>query len=564
LGAKSVDCGIHLGDTTAAKWLELLCDPFKCDTLLKCDTLPCSGCNMSEDVLLSAVNITKSYAGVQALKGVSFELRAGEVHALVGENGAGKSTLIKIITGAVEANFGQIKVGGRTIIHNSPRLAKSLGIAAIYQRPALFADLTVAENIALATEPARLWRRINWRERRRRAARLLAQIGAKIEVQAYAGELTMPQQQLVEIARALGANAKVLIMDEPTASLSQAETQNLFRVIRNLRAQGVGIIYISHRLEELPAIADRVTVLRDGCTVGTRLISQVSRQDLIQMMVGRQLPSPSHKKLAASEPCLSAGPSARDAQAGGGVVLELRHLGCRATGITDVNLSLRAGEILGLAGLVGAGRTELARTIFGLTPADEGEILLRGRRVRIDCPAQAIKCGIAYLPEDRQRHGVIPEMAISANMTLASLDRFSQFGRMDFQREKKIAAEYVQRLSIKTPAIFAPVATLSGGNQQKVALSRWLMTNPSVLILDEPTQGIDVGAKSEIHKLMLDLASQGVAILMISSELPEILGISDRIAVMRSGTIVGTLDSRDATGQKVLAMIFGSDSQAQA
>jgi rhamnose transport system ATP-binding protein len=428
---------------------------------------------MTESALLRAIDITKSFAGVQALKSASFELLAGEVHALVGENGAGKSTLIKIITGAVEADSGEIKLNGLTIAHNRPGLARSLGIAAIYQQPALFPELTVAENIALGLEKAGLWRIVDWNRRRRRAAELLAQVGAKIDPDAYAGELTMPQQQLVEIARAVGADAKVLIMDEPTASLSEEDTRNLYRVINELRARGAGIIYISHRLDELVEIADRVTVLRDGSTIATRPMSEVNRQELIQLMVGRELSSVFPKKTIES----------------GEIVLELRNLGCSTAGIRDVNLTVRAGEIVGLAGLVGAGRTQLAATIFGLTPAGAGE--------------------------------------------------------------------YTRRFSIKTPAIFAPVATLSGGNQQKVALSRWIATKPSLLILDEPTQGIDVGAKSEIHGLMGELAAGGMAILMISSELPEVLGMSDRIAVMRGGTIAGTLDRGEATQQNVLALALG-------
>ena len=498
---------------------------------------------MSDSTLLQAINITKSYAGVHALKNASLELRAGEVHALIGENGAGKSTLIKIITGAVEPDSGEIKLNGETITHNSPRVAKQLGIAAIYQQPALFPELTVAENIALGLEQAGMLGRVDWKERRRRAAELLAQVGAKIDIERAAGELTMPQQQLVEIARSLGAKAKVLIMDEPTASLSEEDTQNLFRVIRSLRASGVGIIYISHRLEELPVIADRVTVLRDGRTIDTRLMSEVNRQQLIQLMVGRELSAVFPKKEVAL----------------GDVVLELRQFGSSEAGIKDINLSVRAGEIVGLAGLVGAGRTEVARTIFGLTRADEGEIDLRGKRVRIESPSQAIKHGLAYLPEDRRRHGVILDMQIGANITLASLDRLSRYGVMDFKREKEIAADYTRRLGVKTPAIFVPVSTLSGGNQQKVALSRWLVTRPSVLILDEPTQGIDVGAKSEIHALMTELASEGVAILMISSELPEILGMSDRVAVMHGGTIIAILDRKDATQQKILALALGHE-----
>ncbi|HJQ23092.1 MAG TPA: sugar ABC transporter ATP-binding protein [Blastocatellia bacterium] len=503
---------------------------------------------MTEKALLRVTDITKSYAGVHALRGASFDLRAGEVHALVGENGAGKSTLIKIITGAVEADSGEIRLNGQAITHNSPRRARALGIAAIYQQPALFPELSVAENIAIGLEPGGLWRRINWRERRRRAAELLGQVGAKIDPSCDAADLTMPQQQLVEIARALGADARVLIMDEPTASLSEEDTQNLFKVIGRLRAQGVGIIYISHRLEELPLIADRVTVLRDGRTIDTRLMSEVNRQQLIQLMVGRELSAVFPKQTVPA----------------GDVVLELRQLGCLETGVKRVSFTLRAGEILSLAGLVGAGRTELARTIFGLAPADEGTLLLRGEAVKIDSPRRAIEYGIAYLPEDRRRHGVVLDLSISANMTLAALNQLVRFGAMDFGRERQIAADYTQRLAIKTPAIFAPVATLSGGNQQKVALSRWLITKPSVLILDEPTQGIDVGAKSEIHALMSELAAQGAAILMISSELPEILGMSDRIGVMRGGTIVGMLNRAEASQQKILALALGHDQGLEA
>ena len=496
---------------------------------------------MTNAILLSATNIEKSYAGVHALRSASLELRAGEVHALIGENGAGKSTLIKIITGAVEADAGTLHLNGEAITQNSPRLAKQLGVAAIYQQPALFPELSVSENIAIGLEEPSFFSRVDWRARKRRARELLARVGAKIDPDTEAGELTMPEQQLVEIARALGANAKVLIMDEPTASLSEDDTQNLFAVIRQLRSEGVGIIYISHRLEELPLIADRVTVLRDGQTIDTRNMSEVDRQQLIQLMVGRELSTVFPKQTVLA----------------GDVVLELRRVGCSLSGIHDVDLSVRAGEIVGLAGLVGGGRTELARTIFGLTPADRGEIQLRGKPLRIANVAQAIESGIAYVPEDRRRHGVILDLAISANITLASLDRFARAGAIDFSREKEVAADYTRRLGIKTPSIFAPVATLSGGNQQKVALSRWLVTKPSVLILDEPTQGIDVGAKSEVHALMTELASKGVAILMISSELPEILAMSDRVAVMYGGTIVGTLDRNEASQEKILALALG-------
>ena len=494
-----------------------------------------------DQVVLRATEVTKAYAGVQALKRASLELRAGEVHALVGENGAGKSTLIKILTGAVQPDGGVIELNGERLERLTPAAAKALGIAAIYQQPALFAELTVAENIALGLERTGRWGRVDWRARHKRAEELLARVGARIDPEADAGDLSMPQQQLVEIARALGADARVLILDEPTASLSKEDTDNLFRVVRELRSQGVGMIYISHRLEELPTIADRVTVLRDGTTIATRDMANVNREQLIQMMVGRELAAVFPKRTVPL----------------GDTVLELRGVGCGESGVRDVDLTVRAGEIVGLSGLVGAGRSELARTIFGLTPCDTGEIRVRGQTVRINSPADAIRHGIAYVPEDRRRHGVVLEMPVSENVTLAALDNLSRFGALDFRRERELAADYTKRLGVKTASIRALVSTLSGGNQQKVALSRWLLTKPTLLILDEPTQGIDVGAKSEIHELMTELATQGVAILMISSELPEILGMSDRIAVMHGGTIVGVLDRSEATPERVLARALG-------
>ena len=329
----------------------------------------------------------------------------------------------------------------------------------------------------------------------------------------------------------------MLILDEPTASLSKDDADNLFRVVRELRADGVAMIYISHRLEELPVIADRVTVLRDGHTIATQPMAEVSREQLIQMMVGRELSSVFPKRAVRI----------------GDSVLELRHVGCAATGVKDVSLDVRAGEIVGLSGLIGAGRSELARTIFGLTPADGGEILVRGNLARIGSPSDAIAHGIAYVPEDRRRHGVVLGMSVCENVTLAALRELSRFGALDFRREREVATDYAQRLGVKAASIRSLVSTLSGGNQQKVALSRWLVTRPILLILDEPTQGIDVGAKSEIHALMTDLAAQGAAILMISSEMPEILGMSDRIAVMHGGTIVSVLDRAEATPERILA-----------
>jgi rhamnose transport system ATP-binding protein len=491
--------------------------------------------------LLRATNVSKAFAGVHALRGVSFELKRGEVHALVGENGAGKSTLTKIMTGAHQPDEGTLEVNGQLVTRNDPVVSRALGIAAIHQQPALFPDLTVAENIALGLEAAGWWRRIHWHARRRRARELLERIGAAIDPDAEVRRLTMPEQQLVEIARALGADARILIMDEPTASLSDREVVRLFLMIRALRGQGVGMIYISHRLDELFQVADRVTVLRDGRAVATRPLAKVDRAELIRLMVGRDMTAifPSRRATL------------------GEVVLELRGVGCREANVESVSLQVRAGEILGVAGLVGAGRTELARVLFGLTPSDSGDIRLRGKPVAISSPARAVELGIAYVPEDRRRHGVILDMAVAPNITLAILKKIAAHGWINSARERGVATSFVHRLGIKTPSINVSVGNLSGGNQQKVALARWLATEPAVLILDEPTQGVDVGAKAEIHHLMAELAGRGLAILMISSDMPEILGMSDRIAVMHAGKIMDVVDRSHTTQEKVLSLALG-------
>jgi len=485
--------------------------------------------------------MSKSFAGVKALRSVSFELRAGEVHALIGENGAGKSTLIKIITGAVTPDAGTIKVRGEAVPRMDPRLSKSLGIAAIYQQPSLFPDLTVAENIALALESGSGWRILDWKARSRRAAELLKRAGASMDPQKLVATLSMPEQQLVEIAKAIGADARIVIMDEPTASLTEREVESLFQVIARLRSEGVGVIYISHRLEEIAEVADRVTVLRDGETIATKRRDEVDRGELIRMMVGRELGSIFPKRKITV----------------GDTVLELRNVSSGAAGVHGISLSVRKGEILGIAGLVGSGRTQLAETIFGLTPADSGEILLRGERVRIASPRDAIRRGIGYVPEDRPRHGAILEMSIAANTSLASLRKVAPRGLIDRTCERRLAEGFVEQLHIKTPSVEMETGALSGGNQQKVALARWLAIDPAVLILDEPTQGVDVGSKSEIHSLMAELAERGLAIVMISSELPELLGMSDRIAVMHAGRVRATLDRKDATQQSILSLALG-------
>jgi rhamnose transport system ATP-binding protein len=491
--------------------------------------------------ILLAESITKSFEGVRALKGVSFELLAGEVHGLIGENGAGKSTLIKIMTGAETPDSGGLIVNGRTVAQNNPTVARSLGISAVYQQPSLFPHLTVAENIALALERGSSWRRVDWKARHERARALLENAGCAIDPERFARTLSMPEQQIVEIAKAIGANARILIMDEPTASLADHEVDSLFKVIAQLKEQGVGIIYISHRLEEIAAIADRITILRDGETIATRNAREVNREELIHLMVGRSVSAVFPKRQIVA----------------GEVALEIRGLSSRAAEVKNVSFEVRRGEILGIAGLVGSGRTELAETIFGITPADFGEIFVNGRPVRVASPADAIRCGIGYVPEDRRRHGVILEMAITANTSLANLNAISRGGLIDRVVEEKLAQKYVGQLRIKTPSTHANAGSLSGGNQQKVALSRWLATEPRILILDEPTQGVDVGSKSEIHSLMVDLAERGMAIIMISSELPEILGMNDRILVMHAGSVSGILSRQEATQKGILALALG-------
>jgi rhamnose transport system ATP-binding protein len=492
-------------------------------------------------VLLEATSITKSFAGVHALRGVSFDLRPGEVHALVGENGAGKSTLIKIITGAETADSGAVTVAGRVVPRMDPPTARSLGIAAIYQHPALFPDLDVTENIALSLDSGRAVRRVDWHARRRMARDLLQQVGAAIDPDRLAETLSMPERQLVEIAKAIGASGRVLIMDEPTASLTAREIDNLLGVVRGLRAHGAGVIYISHKLEEVFAVADRVTVLRDGESVATRQHDQLDAGELVRLMVGRELAAVYPKR---SVPL-------------GEVALELRGVSNSVRGVRQISLTVRRGEILGVAGLVGSGRTELAETIFGLTARDAGDILVNGTVATIGCPADAIRLRIGYVPEDRQRHGVIAEMSIAANTTLNNLAAISRRGVIDAGAERHAAARYVEQLRIKTPSVQAAVGELSGGNQQKVALARWLAIEPAVLILDEPTQGIDIGSKAEIHEIMERLAEKGIAIVMISSDLPELLAMADRIAVMRRGALAGILGRDEATAQTVMTLALG-------
>lgn len=482
--------------------------------------------------LLDLKRIAKTYPGVRALRGVEITLRAGEVHALLGENGAGKSTLIKIITGIVAADAGgEFRVAGEPVAAPSPRHMQTLGIAAVYQNPTLFNELSVAENLRIGEDGAV----ISWRARRAAAGEALARIGATLDLDTPVKELRMAEKQLLEIARALSRNARVLILDEPTASLAQQDADRLLDLVEKLRSEGVGILYISHRLEEVLRIADRVTVLRDGAYIATHDRSEVDRARLIQLMAGRDL-AELFPKVAVPV---------------GDVVLATRGLSHAPSGVYDISIDVRRGEILGLAGLIGAGRTELARVLFGLSPATAGVIEVEGKAVTIRSVSEAVSHRLAYVPEDRKEHGVVEDLPIAENISLALL-RSLNGAWLDEAKENALAADYFQRLGVKAPSIFAQTRTLSGGNQQKVALARWLATEPRVLILDEPTQGIDVGAKAEIHRLMGQLAQQGLAIILISSELPELLGLADRIAVMRRGRLAGVLSAREATRESVL------------
>ena len=499
-----------------------------------------SGATPTSQPILAVRNLSKSYDGACALQHVSLELHAGEIHALVGENGAGKSTLTKIITGTVDADSGIIEFSGRVISRNNPTTARALGIAAIYQQPTLFPHLTVTENIALSLEMGSTHLTVDWRSRHKRAASLIESLGASIDPRRLAGSLSMADQQIVEIAKAIGANAKVLLMDEPTAVLTENEVERVFALTRLLRDSGVAIVYISHRLEEVLALAGRITVLRDGHSIATRSAASVSRDELIQMMVGRSIASVYPK---------------RPVQLGD-VALELRNVRNGRNGLHDISFSVRQGEIFGLAGMVGSGRTTLARTLFGLAELS-CEVSIAGRPHKIHSPSDAIRIGIGYLPEDRRQHGVILDMQVSMNISLASLGAVSRWTLIDKKKERDLATQYVDRLRIKTASVAATAGQLSGGNQQKVALSRWLATRPRILILDEPTQGVDVGSKSEIHELIVQLAEQGMSILLISSEMPEILGMCDRIGVFHAGTLAGILSASEASQSRIMSLALG-------
>lgn len=485
--------------------------------------------------ILEGRQLSKRFGGVQALRDVHIAVYPGEVHAMLGENGAGKSTLIKILTGLYQPDHGTLLVDGQPVHFADPRDAQARGIVAIYQEPSLFPDLDVAENIFVGRQPARHGR-IAWSRMYQAAADLLRRLGLRLDPRTRARDLSIAQQQMVEIARAISIEARVLIMDEPTSSLTPGEVDELLSTVRQLRAAGTAIIFISHRLDELFAIADRVTVLRDGALIGTHPMAGMTRERLIQMMVGRPLGELFPKQAVAP----------------GAPLLEVRGLSL-AGQFADISFTLRRGEIVGMAGLIGAGRTAVARALFGIEPATAGTLLLDGRPVTIRSPREAMALGIGYVPEDRKQHGLILPMSIASNISLPLLHKVARYGWIDRHRERRRAQQSAAQLEIKLAHVDQPVGQLSGGNQQKVVLAKWLGTQPRLLILDEPTRGIDVGTKAAVHRLMSELAAQGLAILLISSELPEILAMSDRILVMREGRITAQIERAAATQEAIMA-----------
>ena len=488
------------------------------------------------DVILTMKGIDKSFPGVHALKEVDFELRKGEVHALMGENGAGKSTLMKVLTGIYSKDSGTITFEGQEVNFTTPKEAQDIGISIVHQELNMMNHLTVAQNIFIGREKMN-GKLINDKKMNEEAAKLFERLNIKINPAEKMGNLTVGKQQMCEIAKAISRDAKVIIFDEPSAALTEAEIDELFKIIRDLRAKNLGIIYISHRMDEIKVITDRVTVMRDGEYVGTLITEKCTKDDIINMMVGRVIYEDPKEKSNVPD----------DAP----VVLSVKNLNAGKM-VRDVSFDLRKGEILGFSGLMGAGRTETARAIFGADKIDSGEIFVNGKKVVIKSPQDAVNAGIGYLSEDRKRYGIIVEKTVAENTTMASLEHFTNGLFIDKSKEKEAAVEYVDKLKTKTPTVDTKVVSLSGGNQQKVVIAKWLVRDCDILIFDEPTRGIDVGAKSEIYHLMNELVAQGKSIIMISSELTEVLRMSDRIVVMCEGRKTGELSIEEASQEAIM------------
>jgi ribose transport system ATP-binding protein len=486
--------------------------------------------------ILSMENIIKIFPGVTALDDVTFRAEFGEIHALVGENGAGKSTLMKVLAGINSPDSGSINLDSEIVEIGSPGKAQSLGISMIHQELALIPYLTVGQNIYLGREPHRKIKTfIDWKKLYKQAKVQLSRLDMDIDPKTLVVNIPIAQQQMVEVAKALSINAKIIVMDEPTSALTDKETKILFRVMRHLKDQGITILYISHRLEEIFEIADRVTVLRDGFHISTSIISDISSDDIVKMMVGRELGDLYPKKNVPQNEC----------------VLEVKGLSSGKL-LNNISFHLNKGEVLGISGLIGAGRTELARALFGIDTFDHGEIFINGDSVRIRSPREAISMGLGFLTEDRKEQGLFLGMSVRENITISVLKEFSSFGFPFFSKLKTLTEKFIKQMNIRTPNIHQKVKNLSGGNQQKVLIARWLNLNPRVLILDEPTRGIDVGAKAEIYTLIDRLAGDGVGIIMISSELPEIIGISDRVIVIREGSITGEFSREELSQDKIM------------
>ncbi|MCR4431539.1 MAG: sugar ABC transporter ATP-binding protein [Tepidanaerobacteraceae bacterium] len=495
---------------------------------------------MEQKPFLQMRNISKTFPGVKALDAVKLEILPGEIHALVGENGAGKSTLIKILAGVEIPDPGaEFLIDGQPANIQQPLDSTKRGIAVIYQDFSLFPSLTVAENIGFGREIGQGRRFVNWIEIRETANRALQELGVEIDLNSQLEKLSVAKQQLVAIARALAFNARLIIMDEPTSSLSQAEVEGLFKIIRNLKAKGIAILFVSHKLQELFTIAERFTVLRDGKYIGTYLKKDLNEEKLISLMVGRKVEFIKQPGGKVGQP-----------------ILEVKSISKKGN-FKDISFRLHKGEILGLTGLVGAGRSEVAQALFGLNAPDEGDIILEGKKVSIHSPEEALSFGIAYIPEHRQIQGLVMRQSVAKNITLTSLKKIrGKLGFLDNNSEKNLVNQYMQVLDIRPKNPDMLTMQLSGGNQQKVVLAKWLATNPKILIVDEPTNGIDVGAKAEIHRLLRQLAAEGIAVLMISSELPEILAICDRILVMRRGRMVAEFNIDEATQEKIMNKAF--------
>lgn len=498
--------------------------------------------SINSDVVCLMKGITKQFPGVKALDDVDLEVRRGEVMALVGENGAGKSTLMKVLAGLHSMDSGQIFIDDVMAKIDSPAQSRDMGISFIHQELNLAPNMSVAENIFLGREKPSKKFFLDRGKTNQEAKRLLDMVGLKVSTGTLVKNLSIAQRQMVEVARALSMNSSLIVMDEPTSSLTDNETDVLLSIIKRLKQRGVSIVFISHRLKEVFKISDRITVLRDGKNAGVFTTADVSEEKIIQVMVGREIKDLFDKHQADI----------------GMPVLEIKNLSTENF-LEDINFHVRAGEILGFAGLVGAGRTEVMQSVFGIDTKRTGDVYINGQKVDIKDPYDAIKAGIGYVPEDRKLQGLILQMTVKENITLANLEQVSHRWLLDNSRELKVAGEYIEKLDIKTPHKEQKVVNLSGGNQQKVVIAKWLAIKPRVLILDEPTRGIDVGAKREIHYLMSQLAGQGVAIIMISSELPEVLGMSDRIIIMHEGRIKGELTREEASQEKIMKMAISQN-----